>query len=134
VIEEDLPLIQVGQVADLYVDALPDADLTGTISHILPSRVEGEDRPLYYVILKLSEVPDELLEGMNLDASIIIDSREDVLRLPRSVIRTGADGNPMVLVWENGQEVERPVELGLRGDSYVEILSGLSEGERVVAR
>jgi multidrug efflux pump subunit AcrA (membrane-fusion protein) len=89
---------------------------------------------VFYVIVQLHEVPDGLLDGMNLDAAILIAEREDVLRLPRSVIRDAADGSPMVLVWENGQEVERPVELGLRGDLYVEILSGLTEGERVIAR
>jgi RND family efflux transporter MFP subunit len=134
VIKEDIPLVKVGQLAELYIDALPDAVVIGTISHIMPQSIPEEDRPLFYVIVQLHEVPDSLLDGMNLDAVILIAEREDVLHLPRSVIRDAADGSPMVLVWENGQEVERPVELGLRGDLYVEILSGLVEGERVIAR
>jgi RND family efflux transporter MFP subunit len=134
VIEEDIPLVKVGQSAELYIDALPDAVVIGTISHIMPQSIPEEDRPLFYVIVQLHEVPDRLLDGMYLDAAILIAEREDVLHLPRSVIRDAADGSPMVLIWENGQEVERPVELGLRGDLYVEILSGLVEGERVIAR
>jgi multidrug efflux pump subunit AcrA (membrane-fusion protein) len=106
----------------------------GKISRIMPQSISEEDRPLFHVIVQLNEMPDELLDGMNLDAAIIIDERKDVLRLPRAVIRDAADGSPVVFVWENGQEVERPVKLGLRGDLYVEILSGLTEGEWVIAR
>lgn len=134
VIEEDVPLVEVGQSAELYIDALPEGAVAGTVSHILPQSMREEDRPLFYVIVQLRQVPDDLLEGMNLDAAIVIAEREDVLRLPRSVIRDAADGSPVVLVWENGQEVERPVTLGLRGNLFVEIFSGLTEGERVVAR
>ena len=134
VIEEDIPLVEVGQLAELYIDALPEAAVAGTISHIIPQSISEEDRPLFYVIIQLGEVPGDLLDGMNLDAAIMIAEREDVLRLPRSVIRDATDGSPMVLVWENGQELERPIALGLRGDLYVEILSGLTEGERVIAR
>ena len=134
VIEEDIPLVKSGQLVELYIDALPDAVVIGKISRIMPQSISEEDRPLFHVIVQLNEMPDELLDGMNLDAAIIIDERKDVLRLPRAVIRDAADGSPAVLVWENGQEVERPVELGLRGDLYVEILSGLTEGERVIAR
>jgi RND family efflux transporter MFP subunit len=134
VIEEDIRLVQIGQTAELYIDALPEVSMTGTVSRILPRRIADEDRPLYYVILHLSEIPGELFDGMNLDAAIVIDTRDDVLRLPRSVIRSAANGDPMVLVWENGQEIERLVEVGLQGDLYVEILDGLSEGEQVIAR
>jgi multidrug efflux pump subunit AcrA (membrane-fusion protein) len=134
VIEEDVPLVELGQSAELYIDALPEGAVAGTVSHILPQSIREEDRPLFYVIVQLRQVPDDLLDGMNLDAAIVIAEREDVLRLPRSVIRDAADGSPVVLVWENGQEVERPVTLGLRGNLFVEIFSGLTEGERVVAR
>ena len=134
VIEEDIPLVKVGQLVELYIDALPDAVVIGKISRIMPQSISEEDRPLFHVIVQLNEMPDELLDGMNLDAAIIIDERKDVLRLPRAVIRDAADGSPVVFVWENGQEVERPVKLGLRGDLYVEILSGLTEGEGDIAR
>lgn len=62
----------------------------------------------------------------------MIESRPDVLRLPRALLRPGADGTAAVEVWANGQRVERSVSVGLRGDVYTEIVEGLQEGEAVV--
>jgi multidrug efflux pump subunit AcrA (membrane-fusion protein) len=37
-------------------------------------------------------------------------------------------------VWDGAQELEKEIEVGLRGDTYVEIVSGLNKGEQVVTR
>ena len=133
VIEEDLPLVQVGQEAQLFFDARPDAELEGTVSRIVPQRLPG-DRPLYPVLIAVADLPDGLLAGMTVDASIVVDSRGDVLRLPRALTKARSDGTATIQVWTGSEIEERPVRTGLRGDVYVEILDGLSEGEQVVAQ
>jgi multidrug efflux pump subunit AcrA (membrane-fusion protein) len=56
-----------------------------------------------------------------------------VLRLPRELVRVRSDGTAQIKVW-NGQQIEqRMITVGLRGDSFVEVLAGLREGERVVS-
>ena len=133
VIEEDLPLVQAGKPVDVYFDASPDATVRGTVDRIVPKRT-GTDRPLYPVYISIPELPENLLPGMTADAIIVIDRQEDVLRLPRALVRAGSDNMATVEVW-NGRSVEtREVEIGLRGDTYVEILSGLAEGELVVGQ
>lgn len=133
VIEEDLPLVQVGQPVEIYFDAVPDGPVNGTISRIVPKRT-GTDRPLYPVYISVDALPDGLLPGMTADAIIVIDRQEDVLRLPRSLVRAGDDDTATVQVW-NGRSAEpRTIEIGLRGDTYVEILSGLAEGELVLGQ
>lgn len=133
IIEEDLPLVQVGLAAELYFDAQPDVAVSGEVARIVPQRVPGEERPLYHVYLALTgDVPQGVYPGMTADASIVIESRPDVLRLPRALLRPGADGTATVEVWANGQRVERTVSVGLRGDVYTEIVEGLQEGEAVV--
>lgn len=134
VIEEDLPLLQPGQLAELLFDAQPDLIAQGRVAQIVPQRLPG-DRPLYPVVL----VPTEplsvfLVPGMNVDATITVGQRADVLRLPRSVVKARNDGTATVTVWANGQTEERTIQVGLRGDHYVEILAGLQEGETVVAQ
>jgi HlyD family secretion protein len=129
VIEEDLPLVQVGQAAELFFDAAPEAAVQGRVARIVPRRVAGESRPLYYVYIALEDPPKDLLPGMTVDASIIIAQRTDVLRLPRALVRAGK-----VEVWSGGQVQKRQVQTGLRGDVYVEILDGLQEGELVVGQ
>lgn len=134
VIEEDLPLVRVGQPVDLFFDAAPDAEISGRIDRIVPERVSGADRPLYAVYITIEgALPAGLLPGMNAEGSIIIEQRTDVLTLPRAVVRARSDGTALIEVW-NGSTIEsRTVKVGLRGDVYVEILEGLSEGDQVVA-
>lgn len=131
VIEEDLPWVQAGQLVEIYFDTSPDAIVSGTVDRIVPKRT-GTDRPLYPVYVSLPELPENLLPGMTADAIIVINRQEDVLRLPRALVRAGSDNKATVEVW-NGRTIEsREVEIGLRGDTYVEILAGLVEGELVV--
>jgi HlyD family secretion protein len=133
VIEEDLPLVQVGQGAELFFDARPDAEVQGQVDRIVPQRLPG-DRPLYPVYISLADLSDGLLAGMTVDASIVVASRSDVLRLPRALVRARSDGTATIEVWTGSGTEERLVQTGLRGDVHVEIVDGLREGEQVVAR
>jgi len=133
VIEEDVPYVEISQPAEVYFDALPGEIITGTVAYIVPRRVPG-DRPLYHVYLNLSRIPTALFEGMSADASIIIAQRKGVLCLPRALAQAAADGTATVEVWADGQKQKRLITVGLRGDTYVEILSGLKASEAVVAK
>jgi HlyD family secretion protein len=134
VIEEELPLVQVGQLVELFFDAMPELAVQGRVERIVPRRVQGENRPLYHVYITPDAPLEGLLSGMTVDASIIIAQRTDVLRLPRALLRADSDGIAQVEVWQNGQVQKRTVKVGLRGDVNAEILSGLQEGELVVGQ
>jgi HlyD family secretion protein len=133
VIEEDLPLVQAGQQVELFFDAQPEAQVQGSVARIVPQRLPG-DRPLYPVYITFDGLPEGLVAGMTADASIVVDSRYDVLRLPRVLVRARSDGTATVQVWTGSKVEERTVKVGLRGDVYVEILDGIEEGEEVVAQ
>jgi HlyD family secretion protein len=134
VIEEDLPLVEIGQMVDLFFDALPAAVVQGQVARIVPQRVAHADRPLYDVYVALDDLPAGLVPGMTVDASIIVAQRTGVLQLPRALVRAGADGTAQVDVWADARVEKRTVQIGLRGDVYVEILAGLREGEQVVGQ
>ena len=133
VVEEDLPLMEVGQAASLYFDALPDATLTGKVSRIVPDAIPG-DRPLYHVYLKLDNVPDKLAAGMSADASIVIASHKGVMCLPRAVIRAAGGDSVSVKVWDGVKSISQQIKLGLRGDAFIEVVSGLKLGDAVVTK
>lgn len=134
VIEEDLPLVEIGQQAEVFFDARPDAIAQGQVARIVPRREPGSDRPLYPVYIVLDQLPERLAPGMTVDCSIVIARRADVLCLPRALVRARSDGTAKVEVWVNGRVEERTIQVGLRGDVYVEILNGLREGEQVLAQ
>ncbi|HUE99075.1 MAG TPA: efflux RND transporter periplasmic adaptor subunit [Anaerolineales bacterium] len=133
VTEEDYPLIAPGQSVEVYFDARPEVTVQGKIERIIPKRIEG-DRPLYNIYISLDEVPDGLADGMTSDTAITIAKREGVLCLPRATVRASAGDTTTVRVWDGLEEVTKEITIGLRGDTYVEILSGLSEGEQVITR
>ena len=133
VIEEDYPLLKIGQTVDLFFDAAPDVTATGQVDRIVPKRVSN-DRPLYPVYISIDDFPEVVVEGMTADADIILAQSSDVLRLPRALVKANSDWTAMVSVWMGDHEEERSVTVGLRGDLFIEILSGLDEGEEVVGQ
>ena len=133
VTEEDYPLISAGQNVEVFFDARPDVTVKGKVERIIPKRIEG-DRPLYNIYISLNEVPDGLADGMTSDTAITIAKRAGVLCLPRAVVRASSGDTTTVKVWDGVQEITQEIELGLRGDTYVEIVSGLTEGDQVVTR
>ena len=129
--EEDYPLVSVGQVVEVFFDARADVTVTGKVDRIIPKRIEG-DRPRYNIFITLDEVPEGLADGMTADAAITIQKREGVLCLPRSVVRASGVDEVSLKIWANNAIETRLVTVGLRGDSSVEILSGLQKGDQVV--
>ncbi|NLI08651.1 MAG: efflux RND transporter periplasmic adaptor subunit [Thermotogaceae bacterium] len=133
VVEEDLNLVHAGQPVDLFFDALPDTTLSGKITRVVPKRSE-EDKAVYPVYISVNQFPDNLVPGMTVDATITINERTGVLRLPRTVVRSVGTDQAEVEVWTGSVIEKRTIQVGLHGDSYVEILSGLDEGDQVVAQ
>jgi macrolide-specific efflux system membrane fusion protein len=129
--EEDYPIVSVGQAVELFFDARSDVTVRGKVDRIIPKRIEG-DSPRYQIYITLNDVPDGLADGMTADAAITITKRENVLCLPRSIVRASGVDEVTLKVWVNQTEETRKVVVGLRGDSDVEILSGLNEGDQVV--
>ena len=128
VTEEDYPLISIGQNTEMYFDARPDVTVKGKVERIIPKRIEGAS-PLYDVYISLNEIPEGLADGMTVDSNVTIASRPGVLCLPRSLVHASGNDKAVVQVWSGSATVSREVTVGLRGDSNIEIFSGLKEGE-----
>ncbi len=132
VIEEDMSAVKLDERVNLFFDAKPDASATGRVARIVPSRTTG-DRLLYPVYISIDQLPEGLVAGMTVDASIVVDTRSDVLRLPRELVRVRSDGTAQIKVWTGDRIEQRTITIGLRGGSFVEVIDGLREGDRVVS-
>ncbi len=133
VTQDDYPLLKSGQDAIVYFDARPDITVQGKVDRIIPKLVPGTS-PTYDITISLDEVPNGLVDGMTVDTNVTIASRKGVLCLPRSVVHASGGNSVILQVWNGSQTENRQVTIGLRGDSNIEIVSGLTEGEQVVVK
>ncbi len=133
VTQEDYPLLQTGQAAVVYFDARPDVTVQGHVDRIVPLLVPGTS-PTYDIYISLDQVPDGLVDGMTVDTNVTIASRKGVLCLPRNVVHASGNNTSVLQVWNGLTTGNRQVTTGLRGDTNIEILSGLQLGEQVVVR
>jgi len=133
IVEEDYPQVVVGQLVELYFDAAPELEVVGQVERIVPKKIAGS-LPQYQVYISIDEVPEMVVDGMTADAAIILESQNEVLRLPRALVQANSDGTATVSVWLRDHAEQRALTVGLRGDTFIEILSGLEEGEQVVGQ
>ncbi|KST60750.1 cation transporter [Methylobacterium sp. GXS13] len=125
--EHDLAGIRVGQAATVRV---PGRSLTGRVEVIYP-QVNRETRSTR-IRIELPNPDGLLLPDMFADVEIATGATEPVVAVPEeAVIETGSRQAVLIEAGE-GRFAPRAVEIGRRGDGYVEIRAGLRAGERVV--
>ena len=132
--EIDIAEVKPGQRAIIEVDALPALQLEGEVASISLLSKEIGGLVLYEVTIGFDVPPDSGLKiGMSAIADIILEERSSVLLVPNRAISQDSQGNPIVKVMVNEEEIEeRPVVIGISDGFDTEIVSGLSEGDVVV--
>lgn len=133
--EGDVVGIAVGQKVSLEFDALPDESRVGEVTHVAPFGVvdpSGSSLTTYEVTISLPNPPAGLRAGMTAQASITTEERLGVVAAPVTALVPTDDGFVVRVQGEDGTITTVDVEVGIRGGYYVEIVSGLSEGDRVV--
>jgi RND family efflux transporter MFP subunit len=129
--EIDIAMVQLGQEANIILDALPDEEVKGSVVFISPVGTIQAGVVSYGTTITLENPVAELRDGMSATAEVIIERHDDVLSIPNRAIG-GTPENPMVVVLVDGQQEEREITLGLTDGINTEVLSGLQEGEEVV--
>ena len=133
VYEQDLPWITLGQTVTVSTPALPGKSFEGKITFIDPNFDEATRSTKVRVELPNPMVNGrrELLHKLYADGTVKVDA-PPVLTVPRSsIIQTGPEA-VVYLDQDGGAYAQTPVKMGRRGDTLVEILSGLKAGDKVV--
>jgi HlyD family secretion protein/macrolide-specific efflux system membrane fusion protein len=131
--EADFGRIQTGQKVSFRLDAYPDKLLAGEILRILPQPILQENVVYYLAVVEVDRQQRPLLRPeMTAFAYVQIGTREGVLRLPLTAVRSRSDGWYVMRIGTNGTAVETPVQVGWRDETGVEIREGLSEGDVVL--
>ncbi|WP_030509152.1 efflux RND transporter periplasmic adaptor subunit [Microbispora rosea] len=129
--EADVGRIKVGQAATVSFDALPGVTAAGKVTVVDPQPQTNNNVVQYAVTISLTDVPSTVRLGQTATAQVAVGKADDVLTVASSAVTT-AGGQTTVTVLENGRQVVKRVEVGLKGDTTTEIKSGLQEGDQVV--
>jgi Cu(I)/Ag(I) efflux system membrane fusion protein len=128
VLQTDLPRIRLGTRADVSVPAYPERTFHGRVSYVYPTVNEQTRTARVRVVLAN---PAQMLKPNMFTTVVLHPPGTSVLVLPAdAVVSTGT--RQVVFVAEGeGRFTPRDVQVGRRGDSEVEVLSGIKEGEEV---
>ena len=136
--ELDISDIAVGQRVEITADAVEGKIYTGVVTKVSVAGTSSGGTTTYPVTVRIDET-EGLLPGMNVDAAITLQSASGVLAIPSGALNRGntvlvtadspsaANGTAI----EGGEYYSVPVEIGASDSSYIEIISGLQEGDTV---
>jgi HlyD family secretion protein len=129
--EVDAPRLKAGQPARITLDALPGRTFAGKVRRIAPYVTEVEKQARTVDVEVDFDQPSErpLLVGYSADVEVIIERRDNVLRVPTQAIQQ--NGKVLALGAEEKLE-ERSLKTGLANWAYTEITGGLNAGDRVL--
>nr|WP_312576609.1 HlyD family efflux transporter periplasmic adaptor subunit [Sedimentibacter sp.] len=152
--ELDIGKIEVGQKVSVTADSLSGKSFEGTIENISAIGTSNDGVASYPVTVVMDNTGD-LMIGMNVNAEIVIESKQDILRIPSSALYRN---NRVLVKDEDGSKAASQqqrnkannegkksistgnipdgftyvtVEIGINNTDYVEIVSGLEEGDVV---
>lgn len=137
--ELDVSSIEVGQTTTISASAYPDEEFTGKVTSISREGTYENGVSTFEVTILIDDIKD-LKVGMSVEATIVTESKEDALYLPIAAVQTKGD-QKYVLVGQDSTNEETTdsttttkqvtVETGLTNTDYIEITSGLGEGDEV---
>jgi len=132
--ELDLPNVQPGAAVTFRLDSYPANEIDGSIEYTEPVAHQQGGSTIFSAHVSFSPPTDiDIRPGMNADVTIVTASRDGVLLVPERALRTVGE-RTFVTVRTDGHDEEREIHLGYRGNGQVEVVDGLSEGDRVILR
>ncbi len=128
--EADSSWVKTGQPATFRVDALRGQQFQGNVARFADA-LDTDSRTMR-VEVALDSHSAGLRAGMYGTVTITLADQDDALLLPANVLVTG-NGEPGVMVANNGRAERRKIEIGQNDGIRMHVLSGISDGDRVIA-
>ena len=130
--ESDIGKIKVGQKVTFTVDAYPGKTFSGIVSNVSQKATVVSNVVYYNVLVDVNAAENLLKPTMTARVSINIAESKNALFVPLAAVKA-TNGQQYVMVVQNGKTQNTVVTTGITGDNKIEILSGLAEGDQVVA-
>ena len=129
VVERDIPLVKIGQKAELRAEAYPDQVFEGTVTRIVQS-LNRATRTMT-VEIDLPNKDRRLKGGMFARVEVTVGTHRHALQIPIDAV-SRLENTQYIYVVREGKTQRVDVEIGARNNNLVQILKGLSGDEQVV--
>ena len=127
--EDRIARVAIGQPAVVTPKALPELQLRGKVKSIAPAATLTGDPPKYEVVIETEKPDARLLPGYRAAVEIDVDDATGVLLVPAAAVSGGK------VMLKTGDKTEPRDVVAARGDGeQVEVVRGLNEGDRVLAK
>lgn len=130
VFEQDIGLLALGARVKVKINAYPDKTFAGAVTYIYPT-LKAETRTAT-IRLELGNAGGLLKPAMFAQVEIPVAGKGVAMVIPTSAVIDSGTRQIALVQLDGGRFEPRELRLGARSETHVEVLSGLSEGERVV--
>jgi len=134
--EVDISSVTLGQKVNITLDSAPDIVYEGKVNSIalIPaSNLQSSGVVVYEVEVGfVSPPPPEVKLGMSATADVISSEKTGVLLIPSRAIKEDEQGKPYVDVIVDNKTETRAIQLGISDGINTEVISGLTDGEKIV--
>lgn len=145
--ETDIPNVKVGQRATVTIDAYPNKSFSGLVTEVGSSPINaqaaqsGAEAVNFEVKIQVENPPEGVRPGFSASADIVTGTAAKAVAIPIQalVVRDKPGSTPGkpeeeegVFLNENGQAKFAVVKTGLSGESNIEIVTGLKEGQEII--
>ncbi|KKT29272.1 hypothetical protein A3G55_02820 [Candidatus Giovannonibacteria bacterium RIFCSPLOWO2_12_FULL_44_25] len=131
--EIDVAKIKVGQKSTLTFDAIPDLSISGEVAEIDTIGTVSQGVVSYMVKITFDTQDERVKPGMSVSAAIITNVKTDVLMAPVSAVKSQGGMQYAEIKNSDAAPVQMQVETGIANDEFIEIISGVKEGDNVVS-
>lgn len=133
--ESHVSMVKPGQVAFVVLDPIPDQRFRGMVSKVglMPDSQErfgNPDLKVYKTEILITDPMPDVKPGVSARAEIVITNLQNVISVPVQAV-TSRRGKPVVYLAGNQPQMT-PVDIGMFNTKFIEIKSGLEEGDQVL--
>ncbi len=128
--EREYRSIKGGQPVGIEIDALPGERIVASVTRVSP--IVDPDTGTFKISIEISDQAQRVKPGMFGRIAIVYDQRSDALKIPRTALIEDAAGTSVFVVEEDVAK-RRQVETGYSDRGMVEILTGLEDGDEIIA-
>ena len=133
--EVDAAKINVGFKAIMIFDAIDGLEITGKVAEVDTIGTVSQGVVTYNIKIVFDMQDSRVKSGMSTNATIVTNSKTDILLVPSSAVKTDSNGGNYVQIFDaNGQPQNVTVLIGITDDTNTEITSGLNEGDKIVTQ